>query len=161
MSPRERVRVDRRVGLLLGGVILLLFVALGASVALPASDPLVRDEGEDARAYGELEERGARIYQAEGCWYCHTQQVRRTPADAGLGEPLSPGDYVNDQPAMLGVERLGPDLTHVGGRYEDTEALIRILRDPRGDGRRSSMPSYAFLSSGDLEALSAYLLSLR
>ena len=34
-----RVRVDRRVGLLLAGVVLLTFVGLAASVALPAADP--------------------------------------------------------------------------------------------------------------------------
>lgn len=160
MSPLRRPRPERRVGLLVGGVMLLAFLALGMTVVVPATDPDVRDETENVRHYGALEEQGRRIYRSEGCWYCHTQQVRDTPVDDVYGEPLEDGDYAGDEPALLGFERRGPDLTHVGERYENTEELVALLREPRAEGRRSSMPSYDHLSQSELEALAAYLLTL-
>lgn len=157
---RQRIRADRRVGLLLGGVVLLTFVAVGATVALPASDPDVSTT-EGARTFDRTERRGLEIYRNEGCWYCHTQAVRTTPVDAPYGEPLAAGAYAEQSPVMLGVERIGPDLAHVGSRYAGAADLIEILRQPRAGGRRSSMPSYRYLSEAELEALAAYLLTLR
>lgn len=150
---RRRVRVDRRVGLLLGGVLLLAFVALGASVALPATDPDL--EGKPQRL-SRLEARGMEIYRGEGCWYCHTQYVRNSATDAAYGEPLDPGAYEGRSPAMLGTERVGPDLTHVASRFGDAQAVLALLR--KGE---NSMPPYAYLGEDDLRALAAYLLSLR
>lgn len=155
------LRADRHVGLFLAGALLLTFLAFGATVVLPATDPAMSEESDALRSFGSVEELGMSVYRSEGCWYCHTQQVRDATADAGLGEPLAPGDYGEHSPAMLGSARIGPDLTHVGSRYSSSDELIALLRDPRADGRHSSMPSYAFLSDGDLEALAAYLLALR
>lgn len=155
-----RLRADRRAGLMLAGVMFAIVVALGATVALPATDPEVRAE-EGARTLEGAEQRGFEIYRNEGCWYCHTRQVRSTPVDSLYGDPLEAGAYQGRSPAMLGAERIGPDLAHVGRRHRKAADLIAILREPRKDGRRSSMPSYAYLSKGDLEALAAYLLAMR
>lgn len=152
-----KLRVDRRIGLLLGGVLLASFVALGGSVALPASDP---ELAADAKEMSRLEARGMKVYADEGCWYCHTQYVRNTGVDADLGEPLDPDGYAGASPATLGHERIGPDLTH-GSSLADPQALIAYLRDPGAVHGHSSMPSYAYLGSDDLRALAAYLLSLR
>lgn len=151
------LRVDRRVGLLLGGVLLASFVALGGSVALPASDPELAGEAKDM---ARLEARGMKVYANEGCWYCHTQYVRTSAVDAALGEALGPDGYAGASPATLGHERIGADLTH-GGSFSDTQTLIAYLRDPGAERDRSSMPSYAYLGEDDLRALAAYLLSLR
>ena len=142
----SRIRADRRIGLLLAGVILLTFVALGASVALPATDPSL-----DAKPVelSREEARGMDVYRSEGCWYCHTQHVRETGTDAELGEPLGAEAYVGLSPSMLGLERVGGDLTHL--RPTGSEALIETLED-HGKG-----PSYAYLSNDDLKALAAYL----
>lgn len=156
----SRLRADRRAGLILAGVMFAVVVSLGATVALPATDPEVRAE-EGLRTFEEAERRGFDVYRNEGCWYCHTQDVRSTPVDALYGDPLPAGAYEGRSPAMLGAERIGPDLAHVGRRYRSADDLIAILRDPRAEGRRSSMPSYAYLSEADLEALAAYLLALR
>lgn len=154
------MRADRRVGLLLAGVVFITFVSLGVTVALPASDPTVRAE-KGARKLNETELRGMTIYRNEGCWYCHTQTVRNTPIDEPFGDALEPAVYADQSPALLGGERVGPDLTHVGARYADAETLIDLLRMPRADGRTSSMPSYAYLSANDLNSLAAYLLALK
>ena len=144
----NRIRADRRVGLLLAGVVALAFVALAASVALPATDPSL-----DANQTPELSreaKRGMEVYRSEGCWYCHTQYVRNTASDAELGEPLAPEAYGASSPSMLGLERVGGDITHP---QLEGAALAKALEE-HGRG-----PSYAYLSAADLNALAAYLSS--
>jgi cytochrome c oxidase cbb3-type subunit 2 len=155
----RRIRVDRRLGLLLGGILLASFVALGASVVLPASDPELTGKGKERSA---LVKHGIEVYRNEGCWYCHTQNVRETSVDQGLGgKPLDPASYAGVSPAFLGTERVGIDLTHftqVAGQGRDEESLIDLLRDPdKGDYQHA----FGYLSNADLRALAAYLLSLK
>ena len=150
-----------RVGVLLSGVVLLFSCALAATVVLPAIDDEALGATTDhAREFGELEQEGMRVYQSEGCWYCHTQQVRRTMTDVSLGDRLEPGDYDAQSPAMLGQERMGPDLTHIGSRIESASDLRTRIVDPRAAGR-SSVHSFGYLTGSDLDALVAYLQSLR
>jgi cytochrome c oxidase cbb3-type subunit II len=156
----KRLRADRRVGLLLVGILLLTFVALGATVALPAADPAVRST-KGARTYAGAAHQGMIVYRNEGCWYCHTQYVRDTAQDKINGKPLAASAYANQSPPLLGLERIGPDLTHVAGRFANADAFVAYLKDPAEDHPRTSMPSYAYLSEKDLRALAAYLLSFR
>ena len=149
----NQLRADRRVGLLLAGVVFLTFVAIGATVALPASDPGVRAR---TPRRSSLEARGVTVYRNEGCWYCHTQQVRSTPIDAPYGKASTPAAYAGMSPPLVGTERIGPDLAHVGARYGSADDVMRVLTR-----RRSQMPSYAYLSTNDLRALAAYLFSLK
>jgi cbb3-type cytochrome oxidase cytochrome c subunit len=151
----RRLRVDRRAGLLLAGVLVGGFLALGGSVALPASDPALSGEAPER---SRLEARGMEVYRNEGCWYCHTLYRRSTATDSAAGAPLPPDAYLGLSPAMLGHERTGPDLTGPSG---DEAGLVAYLRDPRGRGGRTAMPSYAYLGEEDLRALAAYLLSFR
>jgi cbb3-type cytochrome oxidase cytochrome c subunit len=79
--------------------------------------------------------------------------------DGQLGEPLEASRYNGASPSMLGLERIGPDLTHLRSRFTSDEDLIAFLRDPASKGHRTSMPSYGYLGADDLRALAAYLLS--
>ena len=68
-----------------------------------------------------MAERGRRVYAANGCIYCHSQQVRADYASADIdrkwGERRSaPRDYLFDRPVLLGQERMGPDLSNIGKR---------------------------------------------
>lgn len=68
-----------------------------------------------------MAERGRRVYVANGCFYCHSQQVRADYAAADIdrkwGDRRSaPRDYIFDHPALLGKMRLGPDLANIGKR---------------------------------------------
>jgi cbb3-type cytochrome oxidase cytochrome c subunit len=153
---RTKIRADRRVGLLLAGAIVLTFVAFGATIALPATDPSLEAKPRELTA---KQKHGMEVYRAEGCWYCHTGYVRETSVDSKLGEPLDPKAYAGLAPSMLGAERDGGDLTHLDTRFANAAALIAYLEDPTKGRRRTSMPSYAFLSDTDLEALADYLLS--
>lgn len=102
---------------------------------------------------------GRAVYVAEGCWYCHTQQVRAIITDVGLGPVSVEGDYVHETPALFGVRRIGPDLMHPGSREptNDVPWLVGYLADPRSERGYSTMPSYDHLSQSDLEALAAYI----
>ena len=65
--------------------------------------------------------RGAQVYAANGCAYCHTQQVRPDYGGADLerkwGERRSaPRDYIFEPLVLVGKTRLGPDLANVGNR---------------------------------------------
>ncbi len=60
-------------------------------------------------------ERGARVYAANGCIYCHSQQVRPAYAAADIerkwGDRRSaPRDYIFERPVFLGKMRMGQDL---------------------------------------------------
>ncbi len=104
---------------------------------------------------------GKKIYQREGCLYCHSQQVRsetfgnwwdengneRTGADIkrgwGLRRTVS-RDYIYDRPTMLGTMRTGPDLANVGSRYSESWQHVHTF-NPRAFNDWSVMPSFAYL----------------
>ena len=114
------------------------------------------------RPYSPLELAGRNIYIREGCWYCHTQQVRQVRTDLGLGPVSQPGDYAFDPVGLAGARRIGPDLAHQASR-EDTgsAAWVRAhLADPRADHEWSVMPSFRYLTEEELTALSVYVSGL-
>jgi cbb3-type cytochrome oxidase cytochrome c subunit len=70
--------------------------------------------------------RGARVYAANGCNYCHSQQVRAEYAGADIerkwGDRRSaPRDYIFERPALLGKMRMGQDLANIGARAPKEE----------------------------------------
>jgi cbb3-type cytochrome oxidase subunit 1 len=149
-----------------GGIVGAFAVAAILTVFVPWLDPNVSEAtilADSARTYeeGSPIADGRAVYVREGCVACHTQSVRPIVPDVGLGPVSVAGDYVNEAPALVGIERLGPDLMHVGSRLDDADALRAHLDDPRADRPWSIMPSYRYLTQGDLDALAEYLLSLR
>src|SRR5215212_2337373 len=68
-----------------------------------------------------MAERGRKIYAANGCVYCHSQQVRADYAASDIERKWgtrrsAPRDYIFDRPALLGKMRVGPDLSNIGKR---------------------------------------------
>ena len=130
---------------------------------------------------------GRRVYVAEGCAACHTQQLRPidvAPAtNRGWGDRRTVArDYLNDEPHLLGTMRIGPDLTNIGHRRPEAAWHQLHLFNPRSVVPASTMPAYpalfemkenAVVTGGppappgfhlapthEGEALIAYLLSL-
>jgi cytochrome c oxidase cbb3-type subunit 2 len=104
---------------------------------------------------------GRKVYQQNGCMYCHSQQVRsekfgnwwdengqqKTGADIkrGWGQRRNVSrDYIYDNPTMLGTMRTGPDVANVGSRYSE-QWQHNHLFNPRALNEWSIMPSFAFL----------------
>lgn len=136
----------------------LLFPTLEAS---HVTNTLVADESRYFDVDADLAA-GRNLYLSEGCWYCHTQEVRQVVPDVGLGAVSQPGDYAWEVPAPRGTVRLGPDLFHVGSRDETAtaQALLNHLFDPRAVRPWSTMPSYQHLSDDELTDLALYLANL-
>ena len=70
--------------------------------------------------------RGARVYAANGCNYCHSQQVRAEYSADDIerkwGDRRSaPRDYIFERPVFLGKMRMGQDLANVGARAPKEE----------------------------------------
>jgi len=143
------------------GAAAVLLAALLVTVAVPMNISYLYEPSDIARPLNEKQLEGKKIYMREGCWYCHTQQVRDLPQDAlAFGGRVSlPGDYAYDRPVLLGTERTGPDLALIGGKYSDDWHLAHFI-NPRYTVPASLMPRFDYLSRDELEALIAYVQSL-
>jgi cytochrome c oxidase cbb3-type subunit 2 len=126
--------------------------------------PYRKDDGDDPypRPLQGLALAGKKVYQANGCLYCHSQQVRserfgnwwdangeqKTGADIkrsyGQRRTVS-RDYIYDNPTMLGTMRTGPDLANIGVRNASEAWHHTHLLNPRSANAWSIMPSFPFL----------------
>ncbi len=149
--------------------LLILAAGLLITIIVPALEAPLPAQG-SRPPYTELELAGKKIYQREGCWYCHTQQVRRPEVGVGtvlvkgdIGPESKPEDFVYDQPVLWGTERQGPDLAHVASRPYGgiKEWQLLHLKDPAAFNPDTVMPSFDHLPEEELEALVAYLLTLK
>ncbi|MGE0160168.1 MAG: cytochrome c oxidase subunit II [Gemmatimonadales bacterium] len=106
---------------------------------------LATERAAAASPQGALEQRGEQAFLASGCGACHA--VRGTPADGSIG----------------------PDLTHVGGRMTlgagtlptSRASLRRFVAETERLKPGVRMPSFDMLPDADLDAIAAYLASLR
>ena len=88
--------------------------------------------------------RGAQVYAANGCVYCHSQQVRPEYGGSDIerkwGERRSaPRDYIFEPIVFLGKMRIGPDLANVGssaGACKKRKQLRQRSAAGCGAGRR-------------------------
>ncbi|PYL66459.1 MAG: hypothetical protein DMF20_06645, partial [Verrucomicrobia bacterium] len=92
-------------------------------------------------------QQGAHVYAANGCIYCHSEQVRADYAGADIerkwGDRRSaPRDYIFDRPVFLGKMRMGQDLANIGARAPKEE------ESPSPAGGASPAPQGAAVSSG-------------
>jgi cytochrome c oxidase cbb3-type subunit 2 len=153
---------------LFGGSVLSLLLGIIVAIILPAETPV--SPSALARPYTEQEQWGLEIYKREGCHYCHTMQVRapeanksmvRQPGD--IGPESVPGDYYYQSPVFWGTERQGPDLSHVASRTlgDNPAWLMAHFKNPRALSPGSVMPSYDYLSDAELQALTAFILTLK
>jgi len=161
-APILTGRNDRAWTLLLSVTALFVFSIVFA-VTLPAREGVLIAAEQVARIPFSSEALSGRdIYVREGCFYCHTQQVRSVVTDIGLGKVSEPGSSISFGSDNYGFQRIGPDLTHVGSREptNDAEWLENFLTTPRTVSEDSLQPSYEYLSEADMTALIAYLLEL-
>ncbi|MEO7676749.1 MAG: cbb3-type cytochrome c oxidase subunit II [Verrucomicrobiota bacterium] len=96
---------------------------------------------------------GAEIYRANGCFYCHSQQVG--PKNFGSDYQRGWGsrrtvaaDYLFESPVMAGSQRVGPDFANIGARQTDENFLFAHIYNPQSTlpaGAKSNMPRYPYL----------------
>jgi cytochrome c oxidase cbb3-type subunit 2 len=92
-----------------------------------------------------LQAEGRDVYVANGCTYCHTQQVRPLDEDKVFGRPSAASDFKYQTPELLGSERTGPDLTNIGMRQPSSVWQFIHLYNPRAVVSESIMPSFDWL----------------
>ena len=102
------------------------------------------------RPYSPLELAGRNIYIREGCYLCHSQQIRPFRDEVErYGHYSLAAESMYDHPFQWGSKRTGPDLARVGGKYSN-DWHVAHLTDPRSVVPESIMPPYAFLTQHDL-----------
>jgi len=103
------------------------------------------------RPYTPLELEGRNIYVREGCYVCHSQQIRTLRDEVErYGHYSLAAESMYDHPFQWGSERTGPDLARVGGKYSDQWHQAHMI-DPRSVVPESIMPPYKFLFSTPLD----------
>jgi hypothetical protein len=89
-------------------------------------------------------------YIAEGCWHCHTQQVRPVAnEDVRFGPVSTAAEQQHElmRPQLMGTRRVGPDLSRETGlRSNDWHAAH--FYDPRSVSPTSVMPAYTWFFDG-------------
>ena len=103
------------------------------------------------RPYTPLELAGRNIYVREGCYVCHSQQIRTLRDEVErYGHYSLAAESAFDHPFQWGSERTGPDLARVGGKYSD-EWHRAHMTDPRSVVPESIMPPYKMLALTPLD----------
>ena len=143
--------IERKPWLLI--VLTLLVVSIGGLVEIVPLY-LVKstiEQVEGVRPYSPLELRGRDIYIREGCYTCHSQQIRPFRDEVErYGHYSLAAESMYDHPFQWGSKRTGPDLARVGGKYSDDWHVAHLI-DPRAVVPESIMPPYAFLAERPLE----------
>jgi len=134
-------------------VLSLLTVTIGGIVEIvplfTIETTIERVEG--VRPYSPLELAGRNVYVREGCYLCHSQQIRPFRDEVErYGHYSLAAESMYDHPFQWGSKRTGPDLARVGGKYSN-EWHVAHMVDPRAVVPESIMPSYPFLLSKPVE----------
>lgn len=134
-------------------VLTLITVSIGGLVQIiplfTIESTIERVQG--VRPYTPLELAGRNIYIREGCYLCHSQQVRPFKDEVErYGHYSLAAESIYDRPFQWGSKRTGPDLARVGGRYSN-DWHVAHLASPRAVVPESIMPAYPFLAERRLE----------
>jgi len=109
-------------------------------------------EGRRQIPYTPLELAGRDIYIREGCYNCHSQQIRTLVGDVlRYGDYSKMGESIYDHPFQWGSKRTGPDLAREGGKYPNVWHFHH-MRDPRQISVGSTMPNYPWLFTQPTES---------
>jgi cytochrome c oxidase cbb3-type subunit I/II len=140
--------------------LVLIAVAVGGAVQIIPTLFVQKAENLEDRVqipYTPLELVGRDIYIAEGCYNCHSQQIRTIVPDVvRYGEYSRIGESIYDHPFQWGSKRTGPDLARVGGPISEGATYMRVgtrsndwhwdhFEDPDSLSPGSIMPIYPWL----------------
>lgn len=144
-------KIERNLPLM--AVLTLVTVAIGGLVEIvplyTIDTTIERVEG--VRPYTPLELMGRNIYIREGCYVCHSQQIRPFRDEAErYGHYSLAAESMYDHPFQWGSKRTGPDLARVGGKYSNQWHAAHMI-NPREVVPESIMPAYAFLARKSID----------
>jgi len=139
--------------------LLVFWAAVFVSVILPAMEMSKQGPSENWDAWTADEAEGHKLYVKNGCSYCHSLYIRVQDQDPWVKRPAEAGDYYQQNPAILGTIRTGPDLSQAGGAHPDDWHIAHFL-NPRYTRPVSLMPNWEFLGPDEIRKLTAYVQSL-
>src|SRR4051812_31901157 len=119
MAFRNEIFEKNAIFLLIGT---LLTVAVGGIIeVVPVfTVETTVEKVQGMRPYSPLEQRGRDIYVREGCYLCHSQQIRTLRDEVErYGHYSIAAESMYDHPFQWGSKRTGPDLARVGGKYSN------------------------------------------
>jgi cbb3-type cytochrome oxidase cytochrome c subunit len=128
-------------------------------------DPQMDEEGTDIYPMPQsgMAERGRHVYAANGCVYCHSEQLRAEYAATDLdrerdaapqprpkwGQRRSaPRDYIFNHPVLLGKERMGPDLANIGKAAPAEGENAAVAASPGTSPAPSGSPTGSLAPAG-------------
>lgn len=138
--------IEKNSAILFFGI--LIVVSIGGLVEIAPLFYLKNtiEKVEGIRPYTPLELAGRNIYVREGCYNCHSQQIRPLRDEVErYGHYSLAAESIYDRPFQWGSKRTGPDLARVGGKYSDAWHK-QHLDAPKDVVPESIMPSYPHLS---------------
>ena len=160
---KKHEKIETNVILML--VLSLITVSIGGLIEIvplyTIESTIERVKG--VRPYTPLELAGRNIYIREGCYNCHSQQVRPFRDELErYGHYSLAAESMYDHPFQWGSKRTGPDLARVGGKYSNDWHVAHMI-NPREVVPESIMPAYPFLAANELDFDDApeHLMTLR
>lgn len=130
----------------LAGSIIEIYPTLSLSQYIPANSKIT--------PFTPLELAGRDVYVREGCYVCHSQQIRPMAAEVlRYGPPSTVAESMYDRPFQWGSKRTGPDLARQGGKYPHLWHFRHMI-NPRAIAPQSIMPAYPWLESKTTDFLS-------
>ena len=115
------------------------------------------------KPYTPLELVGRDVYLSEGCYNCHSQQIRPILSEVRrYGEYSKAGEFIYDHPFQWGSRRIGPDLAREGGKQSNLWHYLHLM-NPSEVTPGTIMPSYKWLgeSKTDFASIPARLKAMR
>lgn len=144
-------KVEKNISLM--SILIVVVISVGGLIEIV---PLMASSSatepyEGIEPYPPLQLAGRDIYVREGCYGCHSQQVRPFRSETERYGPYSvAGEFVYDRPFQFGSKRTGPDLARVGGRYSDEWHRIHLIK-PQELVPDSNMPAYPWLAETEVD----------
>lgn len=144
--------------------LVLIAAAIGGAIQIIPTLMVQQAQNLEERVqipYTPLELAGRDIYVSEGCYNCHSQQIRTiVPDTVRYGDYSRMGESIYDHPFQWGSKRTGPDLAREGGPIKNESELMRVGKrpniwhynhflDPGNTAPDSIMPPYPWLFKQD------------
>ena len=145
MTQNYHSKIERNLFILL--ILIVVVASIGGMIQIL---PLFKKEiaievVEAGRPYTPLELLGFGIYKREGCYGCHSQQIRTLRDEVErYGHYSIAAESQYDFPFTWGSKRTGPDLARIGEKYSD-DWHIEHMFNPRSVVPESIMPGYSFM----------------
>jgi cytochrome c oxidase cbb3-type subunit 2 len=144
-------KIEKNINLM--SILIVIVISIGGLIeVIPLmASSAATEPYEGVVPYPALQLAGRDIYVREGCYGCHSQQIRPFRSETERYGPYSvAGEFVYDRPFQFGSKRTGPDLARVGKRYSDEWHRLHLMQ-PKDLVPDSNMPAYPWLASATVD----------